>query len=209
MSDDTKRRQWMAMLAKLTAPMSAPVATKALVDMLPMLEDFPDAVFTLESLEHVASQCQRVPIYAELRQFLGEWWRTHRPPEPALPPPSGKRDVKAEDLAFWNDMSEAQMRDRIAWVEGFTGWRRDTLIRSTYAGLAEHAAHRLAWLPPHWLHEANKPEARDTRFAVPTAQPPQRSPDQQRDAVEPTRPKPSHFPREVLDQLRKKPVVPA
>jgi len=185
------RQQWMAMLAKLTAPMSAPVAAKALTDMLPMLDDFPDAAFTLDSLESVAGQCQRVPTYAELRGHLGAWWKEHRPVTPALPAPSTERDCEAEDRQFWNAMTEQQLRERVAKVDAITGpmavIARDALRRSTANGLAKYAPHRLSWLPPHWLPR----EPTD-----PTPLPVDPEPQQ-------PRPKPSHFSREVLDQLRK------
>jgi hypothetical protein len=185
------RQQWTAMLAKLTAPMSAPVAAKALADMLPLLEDFPDAAFSLESLEHVAGQCQRVPTYAELRQFLGEWWRTHRPPEPALPAP--RQDNREEEARqFWNTLTDQELRERVAKIDevhpGLMALEvRDMLRRSTVRGLTEYAPHRLGMLPPHWLpHEPTDP----TPLRVePEPQQP--------------RPKPSYFTPEQLAALRK------
>jgi hypothetical protein len=78
MVDDKHRRQWLAMLAKLVAPMDAANATKALCDMLPMLAGFDEAVFTTQSLEHVAGAVKRTPSYGELRLHLGNWWRDNR-----------------------------------------------------------------------------------------------------------------------------------
>lgn len=80
------RQQWMAMLAKLTAPMEAVSATRGLCDMLPMLGDFPDGAWCVASLDHVAGQCSRVPVYSEVRQYLGQWWGP-RDTTPKLPPP--------------------------------------------------------------------------------------------------------------------------
>ena len=81
------RRQWIAMLAKLTSPMESTTAGQAFAAYLPLLQDFPDAAFTPASVDHVAAQCHGVPTYADVRAALGAWWRHNRPPEPALPPP--------------------------------------------------------------------------------------------------------------------------
>jgi len=80
------RREWMAMLAKLTAPLDAVTATRGLCDMLPLLADFPDSAWCVASLDHVAGQCSRVPVYSEVRRYLGQWWGP-RDPTPRLPPP--------------------------------------------------------------------------------------------------------------------------
>ena len=88
------RQQWAAMLAKCVAPMDAPKASKAIVDMLPMLADFPDEAFCLGSLEAVATQWDSRPLYArELRGHLAEWWRRHRPTPTAIPPASQPRQA--------------------------------------------------------------------------------------------------------------------
>ena len=77
---ETLRRQWIAMLSVLVAPMDDAKATAALVKMLPMFQGFPDAAFSTASCEHVAGLCKRVPGYGELRERLGDWWKEHRPP---------------------------------------------------------------------------------------------------------------------------------
>jgi hypothetical protein len=56
---------------------------------VPMLMDrFPDGAFTTASLEYVAARAVKgFPTYGELAAWLAEWWREHRPPLAALPPP--------------------------------------------------------------------------------------------------------------------------
>jgi hypothetical protein len=187
------RQQWTAMLAKLTAPMSAPVAAKALADMLPMLDDIPDSAFTLASLEHVASQCERVPTYRELREHLGDWSKAHPPvlpPSRALPAPSSKRDREEEDRQFWNTITPQQLREKTAEIDAMTGPMavvvRDALRRSYVFGLTRYASHRLGWLPPHWL-------PREPTEPTPLAAEPETQP----------RPKPSYLTPEQLATLRK------
>lgn len=86
-----KRQQWIAMLAKLTAPMHSAVAAKAFTAYLPMLADLPDEAFCQASLEAVVLEVGHAPPYGVLRKALGEWWRQHRPTpigiEPPAPPP--------------------------------------------------------------------------------------------------------------------------
>jgi hypothetical protein len=191
------RQQWTAMLAKLTAPMSAPVAAKALADMLPMLEDYPDAAFSLASLEHVASRCERVPTYAELRTALGEWWKANRPPERALPAP-GQRNVEEEDRQFWNAMSPQQIRERVATIEADNrppAGSQAALKRTTVSGLTRYAPHLLAFLPPDWLPKEG------VVLTTPAAEAAALFPG----LAEPERPKPSYFTPEQLAALRAKP----
>ena len=53
-----------------------------------LLQRFPDAAFTAESLEHVAARAVKgFPTYAELVEWLREWWMPKRPPLAALAPP--------------------------------------------------------------------------------------------------------------------------
>jgi hypothetical protein len=81
------RQQWIAMLAKLTAPMNATTAAQAFAAYLPMLTDFPDAAFCDDSLKAVAAECGYAPSYGALRKALGTWWKQHRPLPTALPEP--------------------------------------------------------------------------------------------------------------------------
>jgi len=83
-------REWLQSLAILSAiTMTRDEASMRLAAFVPMLLDrFPDAAFTTASLEHCAARAVKgFPTYGELAGWLGEWWREHRPPLPALPPP--------------------------------------------------------------------------------------------------------------------------
>ena len=79
MTDDKHRRQWMAMLAKMSCPMDAANATKALCDMLPMMRQVEEGYFSAESLAFVASRCKRVPTFGELKAHFGAWWQENLP----------------------------------------------------------------------------------------------------------------------------------
>ena len=71
--------------------MTRDVAEMRMSAYVPMLmQRFPDAAFTAESLEFVAARAVKgFPTYGELAEWLGEWWRPRRPPlVAALPPPA-------------------------------------------------------------------------------------------------------------------------
>ena len=83
------RQMWLAILAKLVAPMEPIAAVKALTPMIPMLAGYPDQAFTPSSAQHVATTgrilpdgktapLNRVPTFGELDVALGKWWRAKR-----------------------------------------------------------------------------------------------------------------------------------
>src|SRR5579864_3892667 len=75
-------RQWCQSLGILSAvSISRQEAEMKLAAYIPLLVDrFPDAAFTKESLEHVAFQARKgFPTYSELAGWLSEWWKDHRP----------------------------------------------------------------------------------------------------------------------------------
>lgn len=83
-------RQWCQSLGVLSAVsisrMEAEMKLAAYVPLL--LNRFPDAAFTTDSLEYVAAQAVKgFPTYGELAAWLADWWRANRPALPALPPP--------------------------------------------------------------------------------------------------------------------------
>lgn len=83
-------REWCVSLGILTAvSISRQEAEMKLAAYIPMLlQRFPDAAFTAESLEHVAAKAVKgFPTYGELATWLDEWWRPKRPPLIALAPP--------------------------------------------------------------------------------------------------------------------------
>ena len=113
------RAQWIAMLAKLTSPMESTQAAIAFNAFLPMLTDYPDAAFTHDSLDYVATECHGVPTYADVRQHLGAWWKRNRPQPlaiadavPELPPlrtdaeAAHARSLVAETVAHLKDREE-------------------------------------------------------------------------------------------------------
>ena len=147
------RQQWAAMLAKCVAPMDAPKASKAIVDMLPMLADFPDEAFCLGSLEAVATQCKFAPSYAELRGHLAEWWRRHRPTPTAIPgkqPATARQDEIDRDVSeSWANITAPQVRAKIRELDG--NGMRQTLGHFLATAVAKHAPHHLGLLPPEWI----------------------------------------------------------
>lgn len=75
---------WVAMLAKMVAPMDSERASQAITAMLPMLSLPPEA-FTIESVKEVCQSGRisglgehgpltRVPTFIELEKALGRWW---------------------------------------------------------------------------------------------------------------------------------------
>jgi len=101
-----QRDQWIALLAKLVAPMNPEEAVIGLKGMLPLLADLPDGAFTLKSLEHVARECRRMPSYGELRSALSAWWIDNRPEMPAIEGPPGQGSH-----AFWEGRANAMRRE--------------------------------------------------------------------------------------------------
>jgi hypothetical protein len=82
MNDATKtKREWCAMLAKLTCPMDPSTATAAFVAMLPML-DFTDEAFNRATLTAAARRDPgdaAIPNFDRISRALGEWQRSNRP----------------------------------------------------------------------------------------------------------------------------------
>lgn len=127
------RRQWCAMLSKLVAPMDATTATKALVEMLPMLADVADGAFTAGSLDAVAGAVRRVPTYSELRNGLIQWWEANRPPVAELAE-GGGIGLTVEDqrwLSWWR-RREAQNFEPLRDAAGY-------LLRPDVADWRAHA----------------------------------------------------------------------
>lgn len=82
-------RSWCQSLGVLTAvSITREEAEMKLAAYVPLLmQEFPDAAFTSESLNHVARACSKgFPTYAELVGALSAHWRASRPVL-ALPPP--------------------------------------------------------------------------------------------------------------------------
>ena len=149
------RQQWVAMLAKLVAPMDATRAAKALADMLPMLADFPDAAFCLDSLDAVATKRTSPPSYAELRSDLAKWWKQHRPQPTAIEgkqPATARQDEIDRDVSeSWANITAPQVRAKIRELDG--NGMRATLGHFLATAIAKHAPHHLGLLPPEWLDE--------------------------------------------------------
>ena len=96
------RAQWIAMLAKLTSPMESTQAAMAFNAYLPMLADYPDAAFTHESLDYVASECRHgVPSYADVRSHLGNWWKRNRPQPTQLAATDPLPELRTKEEADW------------------------------------------------------------------------------------------------------------
>jgi len=85
-------REWCQSLGVLTAvTITRQEADLKLAAYIPMLvQRFPDAAFTPESLQHCAAAAVKgFPTYGELAASLAAHWRANRPEPPrALPPPA-------------------------------------------------------------------------------------------------------------------------
>lgn len=160
--DPKRRREWLAMLAKLTAPMQAVAAAKALGDMVPMLADYPDGAFTMASLNHVAGNCRRVPSLAELREQLGPWWRQNRPEHVTLANPHHREQAQHADAqASWLDCTATDIRAKVAAVRNAGGPSHQQQALGGFLGTAVsiHLPQFLFLIPPEWRKSANDPKA--------------------------------------------------
>jgi len=100
MADHVVVRRWLVDLGKLTAARSSHDEAADFIDMgTPMLAmRFPNEAFNAVSLEAVASECKYLPTYGELVSHLRDWWRHHRPSQPAIAsPPIPQREPPTED----------------------------------------------------------------------------------------------------------------
>lgn len=83
-------RQWCQSLGVLSAvSITRQEAEMKLGAYVPLLQDrFPDAAFTLDSLQHCAALAVKgFPTYGELAGWLSDHWREHRPLPPLLEKP--------------------------------------------------------------------------------------------------------------------------
>lgn len=157
---EADRRKWLTMLAALTAPMQAAVATAALVAMLPMLADMPDGAFAMPSLEYVASMCRKgCPSYGELRASLSAWWLENRPRQQAIACPDV--DWKAAHAATISqceaDWSDPEIVRRVVrQAEALDGFMAVYLRATLRLMVGRWAPHNLGLLPPSWLAEASR-----------------------------------------------------
>jgi len=80
---------WLGDLANMTAGSVPLPDAKAKIASLAsgLVEEYPPAAFTRQSLLTVARQCKFFPSYAELTSALTAWWNENRPVLPALPAP--------------------------------------------------------------------------------------------------------------------------
>jgi len=134
------RRQWIAMLAKLTAPMESTAAAQAFAAYLPMLADFPDDVFCEASLQAVAAKVGPAPPYGILRKALGDWSKQHGPKLVELPAPPSRPRQPPDDFE-----RKAVSRS----------------VREILTGFSEVTRQREAQLPQHALRLDAKPLSRE------------------------------------------------
>ena len=139
----TPRKEWIAMLAKLTTPHDPVKAATAFAAFLPMLTDFPDQAFCKASLEHVASKATFAPNYGFVRGELGGWWRDNRPDRRRLEGvimqlPGPQRPGAPSDA------------EKAAVTEIVKSWQRDVAKRSA-ASPQQPAAIRPSYLTPGQL----------------------------------------------------------
>ena len=139
------------MLSVLLAPMDDQKASAALTKMLPMFAKIPDGAFSDEACEHIASQCKRVPNYAELREKLAEWWKEHRPPPPPDPLSQLTRADEiareAANRASWNDAPAIRASVRLVLSSPV---QQFNLGRMLGKAVAVNAPHYLGLVPAEW-----------------------------------------------------------
>jgi hypothetical protein len=95
------RREWLAMLARMSTPHDPVKAMEAMLHYLPLLSDLPEAAFTPASLEAVAMAPQNLHIRTlrEVKEPLATWWRENGPRRVALPapPPEPTSQISAKE----------------------------------------------------------------------------------------------------------------
>lgn len=151
-----KRRQWVAMLAKLVAPMDAATAAQALADMLPLLADVPEGAFEPASLTSAAAAApHRVPTFTELHRALLAWWDENKPPLPALPAPYDEAltDEDRHHLAvFMRQSGEAGASER--WLEMRLDWMRSGQLSRVFDHLCRtHKTANKVAIARGWIDE--------------------------------------------------------
>lgn len=108
------RREWLAMLARMSTPHDPVKAVEAMLHYLPLLSDMPEAAFTPASLEAVAMSPQNLHIRTlrEVKEPLQAWWKENGPRRVALPapPPVVEPERSPEERAA----IAQQMRELIA-----------------------------------------------------------------------------------------------
>lgn len=113
----TPRREWLAMLARMSTPHDPVKAMEAMLHYLPLLADMPDAAFTPQSLEAVAMAPQSLHIRTlrEVKEPLSSWWRDNKPRRTAIAAPARAAEPEREEQTPEQRAEIArQMRDLIA-----------------------------------------------------------------------------------------------
>jgi hypothetical protein len=70
--------------------------------------EFPVAAFTQKSLEAVARECRFFPSYGELVEYLGKFWRDHKPAFLALPSAGPQSSWTATDQSWFDTWQRHQ-----------------------------------------------------------------------------------------------------
>jgi hypothetical protein len=99
------REQFMDRLAHAIRPRSAATGSALLREMLPLLGDISDELFTDQAITYLATRLKRSPSLKELRTGLEQYSASTLPPPP--PPPTQTE----RDRAAWEDRQEALRRD--------------------------------------------------------------------------------------------------
>ena len=95
------RREWAAVLGSVCSPSFPAEAVEALVDMLALLTDFPDAAFNAETVNAIgrSKRRQAIPSLDEVSRILGDWCRDHLPGRLAIDGPPRKDGLPPLDAA--------------------------------------------------------------------------------------------------------------
>lgn len=153
--------KWLARLGRaVSATIPDEQAQRWFETIAPMLAGrFPDAAFTLTSLEAVAANCRYLPAYAELVEHLSAWWRDNRPPAIAIThQPDATADWATEQrAASWRHITADEVRAKIRMLDGHP--MRIDCGRLLAKALEINAPHLRPMLPPEFLAEAKHASA--------------------------------------------------